>query len=587
MGPPLAVAGLMYGFVLLWALLGAWINAREAHSRDAIVAAVSALASLGDYQSAEMIGGVLAGIILYEGFRRTQKMGDVPEGALKNSAIVILPAALFFVVALLSREGVLERIANFEAGGVKVTMQPMGGAGGPDGIGQSRSAVAGSSGVIHDPFPNLRLLRDLINDGERKDLIARDLDIIRKFSGRDNIDPEVENVAKSHRDFLRLFGGNLSCLTEYVSLSNDSRLMAIAGVDIPLGLVVIERTLGQTRGNLNPQIKVRAKRLLSETLSQYERLRRRMDSYVQVGVADPNKNPCRDDSYDRIVLAQVSEVLEQLWKQGRRAPYVTLAAAWLGSAYKDPGLAANLLITWLADNPPPSTATPDVALAWFRVRTLIQLVNIMPSASGGREPAAARHALDATWREFEALPGLPSLERYARSIVKGKADDCPKIGSTLNAMDANLYNTRIFILARRLHAVVDNPDPTNRLNVDHMRLAHALKDADPVCIPESLRTPTDMRALEAIHQIVFTRVAFAWASDPAVSREQAEDLRKQGREALRKGLNELDSLYADWRHKPQIENGRQLSDLEKHLRRGFNYFPDLERARSLAQELLR
>ncbi len=80
---------------------------------------------------------------------------------------------------------------------------------------------------------------------------------------------------------------------------------------------------------------------------------------------------------------------------------------------------------------------------------------------------------------------------------------------------------------------------------------------------------------------------FTWASDPAVSREQAEDLRKQGREALRKGLNDLESLYADWRHMPQIENGRPLSDLEKHLQHGFDYFPDLERARWLAQELLR
>jgi len=491
-------------------------------------------------------------------------------------------------VAILSREGVLERIANFEAGGVKVTMLPMGGAGAPDGIGQSRSAVAGSTRVIHDPFPNLQLLNDLIKSDEHKDLIARDLDIIRKFSGGANIDPEVQKAVEAHRDLLRLFGRNLSCLTEYVRLSNDSRLIAIPGVDIPLGLVVIERTLGQARGNLNRQDKVRAKRLLSETLKKFEGLRRRMNDYVQVGVADPNKNPCRDDRYDQIMLAQVPEVLEQLWAQRRRAPYVTLAAAWLGSAYKEPGLAANLLITWLANNPPPSNATPDVALAWFRVRTLIQFVNIMPSAFGGREPAAARHALDATWREFEALPGLPSLERYARSIVKGKADDCPKIGSTWDPVDANLYNTRIFFLARRLHAVVDNPDPTDRLNADHMRLAHALKDADPVCIPEDQRkTPTNMRALGAIHQIVFARVAFAWASDPAVSREQAEDLRKQGREALRKGLNELDSLYADWRHKPQSVNGRQLSDLEKHLQRGFDYFPDLERARSLAQELLR
>jgi hypothetical protein len=585
----------MFGFVLLWALVGAWINARETHSRDAIVAAVKALASLGDYQSAQLIGGALAGVILYEGFRRTQQMSDVSEGALKNSAIVILPAVLFLAVALLSREGVLERITGLEAGGVKVTMQPMGGAGAPDGIGQSRPAVAGSSSVIRDPFPNLQLLNNLINDDESRDLIARDLDIIRRFSGSNNsIATEIENVANAHRGFLRLFGRNLSCLTEYVILSNDSRLMAIAGVDIPLGLVVIERTIRKARGSFPRQDKEHAKDLLRAILLQYERLRSRMNDYVQVGVADPNKNPCRDDRYEEIKLAQVSEVLEQLWVQ-RTAPYVTLAAAWLGSAYKDPGLAANLLITWLAENPPPSTATPDVALAWFRVRTLIQLVNIMPSALGGREPPAARHALDATWREFEALPGLPLLERYARSIVKGKAERCPKIGSTLGKVDANLYNidanlynTRMFILARRLHAVVDNPDPTDRLNADHMRLAHALKEADPVCIPESLRrTPTDMTALGAIHQIVFARVAFAWASDPAVSREQAEDLRKQGRDALRKGLNELDSLYADWRHKPQIENSRQLSDLEKHLQRGFDYFPDLERARSLAQELLR
>jgi hypothetical protein len=35
------------------------------------------------------------------------------------------------------------------------------------------------------------------------------------------------------------------------------------------------------------------------------------------------------------------------------------------------------------------------------------------------------------------------------------------------------------------------------------------------------------------------------------------------------------------------ENGRQVTDLEKHLQRGFDYFPDLERARWLAQEFLR
>ena len=586
--PPLMALGLILLLALIFAIYNGLMLAQLARNKDEIPQIIMWLSWLREHQANELIGGALAGVILYEGFRRTQKMSDVSEGALKNSAIVILPAVLFLAVALLSRDGVLERITGLEAGGVKVTMQPMGGAGGPDGIGQSRSAVAGSSGVIHDPFPNLRLLSDLIKDDEGSDLIARDLDIIRKFSGRDNIDPEVENVAKSHRDLLRLFGRSLACLKEYVRLSNDSRLMAIAGVHIPLGLVVIERTLGQTRGNLNPQDKVRAKRLLSETLSQNERLRWRMNDYVQVGILNPNNSQCREENYKEIDLPQASKVLDQLWEQRRRAPYVTLAAAWLGSAYKDPGLAANLLITWLANNPPPSTATPDVALAWFRVRTLIQLVNIMPSASGGREPAAARHALDATWREFEALPGLPSLERYARSIVKGKADDCPKIGSTLDDMDANLYNTRIFVLARRLHAVVDNPDPTIRLNADHMRLAHALKDADPVCISKSLRTTTDMRALGAIHQIVFSRVAFAWASDPAVSREQAEDLRKQGREALRKGLNELDSLYADWRHKPHPpENGRQVSDLEKHLQRGFDYFSDLERARWLAQELLR
>jgi hypothetical protein len=585
------------GLILLLALIFAIYNglmlAQQARNKDEIPQIIMWLSWLREHQANELIGGALAGIILHEGFRRTQEMSASSEGALKNSAIVILPAVLFLAVALLSREGVLERITGLEAGGVKVTMQPMGGAGGPDGIGQSRSAVAGGAVIIHDPFPNLELLSDLINDDKinddkHKDLIARDLEIILRLSGGDRIDPEVENVAQAQRYFLRLFGRSLACLKEYVRLSNDSRLMAIAGVDIPLGLVVIERTLGQNRGILNPQDKIHAKGLLRETLSQNERLRWRMNSYVQVGIPNPNNSQCHDENYDEIELNRVSATaLEQLWKQQRKAPYVTLAAAWLGSAYKDPGLAANLLITWLADNPPSSTATPDVVLAWFRVRTLIQLVNIMPSASGGREPAAARHALDATWREFEALPGLPSLERYARSIVKGKADDCPKIRSTLNPVDANLYNTRIFVLARRLHAVVDNPDPTNRLNADHMRLAHALKDADPVCISENLRTPPDMRALGAIHQIVFSRVAFAWASDPAVSREQAEDLRKQGREAVRKGLNELEALYAEWRHKPLDENGRQVTDLEKHLQRGFDYFPDLERARWLAQEFLR
>lgn len=243
--PPLMALGLILLLALIFAIYNGLMLAQVAINKDEIPQVIRWLSWLREHQANELIGGTLAGVILYEGFRRTQKMSDVSEGALKNSAIVILPAALFFAVALLSREGVLERISNFEAGGVKVTMQPMGGAGGRDAIGQSQSAVAGSSGVIHDPFPNLRLLSDLINGDERKDLIARDLDIIRKFSGRDNIDPEVENVAKSHRDFLRLFGRNLSCLTEYVSLSNDSRLMAIAGVDIPLGVVVIERTLGK------------------------------------------------------------------------------------------------------------------------------------------------------------------------------------------------------------------------------------------------------------------------------------------------------------------------------------------------------
>lgn len=602
MGPPLAAAGLMYGFVLLWALVGAWINARETDSRDAIVAAVKALASLGDYQSAQLIGGALAGVILYDGFRRTQKMSDVSEGALKNSAIVILPAALFLAVAILSREGVLERITGLEAGGVKVTMQPMGGAGAPDGIGQSRPAVAGG-GVIQNNFPYLRLLNDLIKKENRfPDMITRDLEIIGLLSGssgREAVEA-VRPTAEAHRVFLRLFADDLECLTQYVELSNDTRLTAIAGVEIALGFVVLERALQGNQGIRGPSNG--SKLVLRRMLKKFGDLRRNMGDYLRAaGIVADNKCGSGSTGAHHLPIASPGHSepsstqdergyaeMNDLWQQNRNAPYMTLAAAWLGSAYKDPGLAAKLLITWLADNEPLSTATPDLALAWFRVRTLIQLVNIMPSAFGGTEPAAARHALDATWREFEALPGLPSLERYARSIVKGKADDCPKIGSKLSDTDASLYHTRIFILARRLHAVVDNPDPTNRLNAYHMRLAHALKEADPVCIPgDQPRKAFDMRALGAIHQIVFARVAFAWASDPAVSREQAEDLRKQGRDALRKGLDELDSLYADWRHKPQYENGRPLSDLEKHLQRGFDYFSDLERARWLAQELLR
>ena len=357
--PPLMALGLILLLALIFAIYNGLMLAQQARNKDEIPQIIMWLSWLREHQANELIGGALAGIILHEGFRRTQEMSASSEGALKNSAIVILPAVLFLAVALLSREGVLERITGLEAGGVKVTMQPMGGAGGPDGIGQSRSAVAGSSGVIHDPFPNLRLLSDLINDDERKNLIARDLTIIRRLSGGDRIDPEVENVAQAQRHFLRLFGRSLACLKEYVRLSNDSRLMAIAGVDIPLGLVVIERTLGQNRGILNPQDKSHAKRLLRETLSQNERLRWRMNYYVQVGIPNPNNSQCHDENYDEIVLDRVSAALEQLWTQQRRAPYVTLAAAWLGSAYKDPGLAANLLVTWLADNPPPSTATPE------------------------------------------------------------------------------------------------------------------------------------------------------------------------------------------------------------------------------------
>lgn len=595
--PPLMALGLILLLALMFAIYNGLMLAQLTMSRDEIPWVIRALSWFRDHQASELIGGALAGLILYEGFRRSQEMGGGTDGAVKNSAVVILPAALFLAVALLSREEVLERIAGVEAGGVKVTMQPMDGASRRDEIGLARPTIVGSGAISSDSFPNLTLLNDLIKSDENTDLIARDLAIIRRFRGK--LDSESEKVIKEYRLLLRLFGRNLECLSQYVSMSNDGRLIAISGVDVPLGLLFLERSL-RGRAPSAPEDKEGAKKLLRQILLRFEQFRGEMNNYVRVARPEspsfavststkqpPDWNKCSDDRYDQLVLVQVSEILEALWVRERNAPYLTLAAAWLGSAYKDQNLAAKLLMDWLVQNP--SDGASDIVLAWFRVRTLIQLVNILPSAFGGPESATARHVLEATLREFEAMPGLPTLERYAQSSVRGDVKNCPKIGDIHDEVDTSLYNTRIFLLARTLHAIVDNPDPTNRLNAQHMQRATALRDADPVCIKKMAQNQNieTRRALAAIHQIVYARVALAWSSDATVSREQAQELKKQGREALRKGLNELEALYAEWRHKPLYENGRRLTDLEKHLQRGFDYFPDLERARWLAQEFLR
>jgi hypothetical protein len=410
--------------------------------------------------------------------------------------------------------------------------------------------------------------------------------------------------------FLRLFEHNLLCLTHYVNMSNDHRLIAIAGVDIPLGLVTLERALRNKHPGSEPT--EGAKLTLTRMLQRFESLRRTMGEYVSsaaVGsVAKRSRGSTESGGISASVCDKGSPVedhpasplqrasegsspnkwggreLAELWRQERSAPYVALAAAGLGGAYKDWRMASGLLIDWLEANPlPPSGSSADLALAWFRVRTLIQLANLLPSASGGSEDRTARLFLEVALDEFERLPSLPPIERYSRGLVKGEPGSCPGIrgsGPEQATLNASLFYTRIFLLARLLHAVVDNPDPGNRLNAQHLKLALALRDVDSACLARDV-SKDHRRAVEAAHLIVYARVAFAWAADEIVSREQAKELKRSSHEALREGLDLFEVLNTEWGRKPRP--GSSL--LQSRFNDPYPFFPDLERARSLARTL--
>ena len=591
------------GLSLFWALLAAWINAREAHSKDAIVAAIRALSSLGNYQSAELIGGALAGIILHEGFRRTQEMSASSEGALKNSAIVILPAALFLAVALLSREGVLERIVGLEAGGMKVSLQPLERASKRDEI------VPGQSITTHGErqeqvSPNIEALLDLTRPQDDKgNMIQRDRLIIRRLAGPNPAPGIPVDVFQEHTNFLDMFRDTIVCLDNYIKQSNDTRLIAIAGVHVPLAFVVLERAIRERKD------REYAHRLLATLIKNEAVLQKSIGDYINKSQREettgcppfkgsatkPDPASSADKQSDdqsmggreaqtRLELAK--PLLEFVWNQGEKtnytAPYITLAAAWLGAAYKEPSMSARLLTDWLADSRNTQRpGNPDVTLAWFRVRALIELVIILPSTFGRPEPASARTALEVAVREFEALPGLPRPERYARTTVRSNGSRCPKIHDSPDPsdLDANLLLTRASLWARWLLAVVDNPDPANRLNVSHMRLATALRDADPACLPGTLK-PYDGQAWSAVFQITYARVARAWAAEPVVSREQARELRKEAENTLRMGLNELEAAHAKWR---EAQNKGERSGLT-NLFQNYPFQPILETARRLAAE---
>jgi hypothetical protein len=208
--PPLMALGLILLLALIFAIYNGLMLAQLARNKDEIPQIIMWLSWLREHQANELIGGALAGIILHEGFRRTQEMSGSSEGALKNSAIVILPAVLFLAVALLSRGGVLERIAGVDLGGVKVTMQPMDGASRRDEISQpTQLAYVGKPET--SMAPNLTLLRDLIRDPSSKavfsegDMISRDLDIIRALAGAhgENAVRSVESVALAQHNFFK------------------------------------------------------------------------------------------------------------------------------------------------------------------------------------------------------------------------------------------------------------------------------------------------------------------------------------------------------------------------------------------------
>jgi cell division protein ZapA (FtsZ GTPase activity inhibitor) len=572
------------GLSLFWALLAAWINAREAHSRDAIAAAIRALSSLENYQSAELIGGALAGIILYDGFRRTQEMSAESEGALKNSAIVVLPAALFLAVALLSRDGVLERIVGLEAGGMKVALQPLERASKRDEIVPSQSLT--TNGERQDEvFPNIAALLDLTDPDKNRNMIQRDYQIILRLAGPNQNLTIQDNVFREYGQFLGMFRSTVLCLDNYIKKSNDTRLVAIAGVNVPLAFVVLERAIRERQSDRSLN---HARKLLDTLRKNEEQLQEAMGSYMD-GFQNGENNKCQSSQGSPAQPDPASSadkqsddkpphiLLDGVWKEKSDAPYITLAAAWLGAAYKEPSMSARLLTEWLADKRNTlAPEKPDVTLAWLRVRTLIELIIILPSTFGRPEPASARAALEVAVGEFEALPSLPRLEHYARTTVRSNGSACPKIHDSPDplGLDANLFLTRASLLARMLLAVVDNPDPANRLKAHHMRLATALRDADLACFPSILK-PYDSQAWSAVFQITYARVARAWAAEPVVSREQARELQKEAENTLRMGLHELEAAQAKWREAQERGDRRDLTNLFQN----YPFRPILETAR--------
>jgi hypothetical protein len=577
--PPLLAFGIMLLLALVWAVHNGLILARESLSKDEIPLVIRALSWLRAHQAAELFGGALAGVILHEGFRRSRQADGKKSSVLSSASSALLPVALFLAVAVLSREGMLERIAGLEAGGVKVTLQPLERASRRDEVTQGQQ-VTGHSGRSHQNFPNIEALKDLMNVVPRDGLIGRDLQFIARLSGRNDQETvnTVRSITAAHQDFLSLFQGALTCLERYVEISRDTRLVAIAGVDVPLGFVVLNRAIAD-QNRQRQELTSEVKGVFLELLKNMDQLKGRMYRYMDT-FSSGARNQCVEGPEQRAIenhltppefsqksnektRSQEIHLLSELWRQERSAPYVTLAAAWLGAVYKEPGMAAKLLTDWLHENPRNlrSSSGADVALAWFRVRTLVELLAILPSTFGRPEPASARAALQVTFTELESLPGLPSLERYTRAFVRSKAGECPKIHEGLpisnesgNQIDAHLYFIRTHVLARLLHAVVDNPDPTNRLNAEHLRLATALKDTDLTCLPLNFDAE-QKRAWGAVFQITYARVARAWAAEDIVSREQARDLLEKSNDAFRIGLNDLEALRRDWLRGPKGNPG--------------------------------
>lgn len=586
--PPLAVAAAIGAGVLAWSMVSAWILARDADSARAVAAAIAAVADLGKAEAGTFLGGALAGVILYEGFRRAPRMPrddaefaavqDKPWDYVKGSrtaAGAILAGVLFLVVALLAQPGILNRLRTLDAGGVKIELLP-GEANAPraSGLGPPIGQFIGEN-PSRDPFPYLALMLNLV-DLEGSGLIARDAAIINRLRNAppETVPAEIA-LLKAHRDFLEIIRPGLRCTERYVQASGDGRLIAIRGVDIALRLAVLERAL--RGGGATGPARDAARENSQILLRRFRELAVEMRGYLNAAGATEQESaacvlPVPNDE-------AVSAALEKLWEAGSGdAPYLTLAAAWLGGAYQAPSFAVRTLLEWLDKHPTAS----EPARQWFRVRVLIQLVNGLPEAGGGApESSMARLALERTLEEFGLLPGLPPLARYDRATVSGKATACPGLhGVAAGPVDASLFYTRIFLIARLLHAVVDNPDPDRRLNARHLRLAAELRAVDLACLPSST-TEVDRGALDAIHRVTFSRVAFAWAAEGRaaglVGEGEAVELRRQGRQSLAGGRADLEGLLQQWRNGEKMRQAR----LPDQFLVPFDYMPDLERARRL------